>query len=221
MIERANNAAKKIREFRVPVYIVDQSDPDVLRDIFDRMNNYGKQLTRAEVFTALHEAEVGEKQPDDVGDLAGIADRVHARTGFGRLDEDSVFLAILARRGADVSREIRNEFTRERQEFPHEDMQLAQGRAEEALVRAIGYLQEEGEVPHFAFLPNRYLLILLVRYFAHFPDPDAATRRQLKRWLWRTAARGPEFFKGVLQVPSVRSPPGSSPEIRPPLWRTS
>lgn len=212
LIDRANNAAKAIREFRVPVYIVEQSDPDVLRDIFDRMNNYGKQLTRAEVFTALHEAEAGEKQPDDVGDLAGIADRVHARTGFGRLDEDSVFLAILARRGADVSREIRNEFTRERQEFAGETMQLAQVRAEEALVRAIVFLQEEGDVPHFAFLPNRYLLILLVRFFAHFPEPDAAMRRQLRRWLWRTAARGPEFFKGsstgALKTLAYRIVPG-------------
>lgn len=212
LIERANDAAKKIREFRVPVYIVEQSDPDVLRDIFDRMNNYGKQLTRAEVFTALHEAEAGEKQPEDIGDLAGIADRVHARTGFGRLDEDSVFLAILARRGADVSREIRNEFKRDNQEFPGETLQVAQERAEEALVRAILYLQEEGDVPHFAFLPNRYLLILLVRFFAHFPEPEGATRRQLRRWLWRTAARGPEFFKGsstgALRTLAYRIVPG-------------
>lgn len=196
VIERANGAAKAIREFRVPVYIVERSDPNILRDIFDRMNNYGKQLTRAEVFTALHEAEAGEKQPDQYGDFAEIAERVHARTGFGILDEDSIFLAILARRGADISREIRTEFSRDGQEFPGETAEMAQARAEDAIVRAIEFLQSDGDIPHFAMLPNRYLLIVLARFFAHFPDISAADRRQMRRWLWRTAARGPEFFKG-------------------------
>ena len=53
----ATHIAKVIRQYAIPAYIVKQQDEAVLRDIFDRMNNYGKRLTRAEVFSALHAGE--------------------------------------------------------------------------------------------------------------------------------------------------------------------
>jgi Fe2+ or Zn2+ uptake regulation protein len=34
--------------------VVEQQDEATVRDIFDRMNNSGKRLSRAEVFSALH-----------------------------------------------------------------------------------------------------------------------------------------------------------------------
>ncbi|MGB3612735.1 MAG: DUF262 domain-containing protein, partial [Elainellaceae cyanobacterium] len=39
--EEATRVAKAIREYSIPAYIVKQDSEDVLRDIFDRMNNYG------------------------------------------------------------------------------------------------------------------------------------------------------------------------------------
>lgn len=201
-LNRATAVAKAIRQFKVPVYIVDQDNEDVLRDIFDRMNNYGKQLTRAEIFSALHEAGTGERDQEDSGqELPVIAQAIHAATGFGVLDDATIFLAILSRRGWNVSRDIRREFGPQEalnpdQEFAGESPSDSRRGAQIALVRAVRFLQDDAYVPHMAFLPYRYLLVVLARFFAHFPDPSQATRRNLRRWYWRAAGRGPDFTKG-------------------------
>jgi hypothetical protein len=46
----ATGVAKAIREYRVPVYIVETTDESILRDIFDRLNTQGKPLKDSEVF---------------------------------------------------------------------------------------------------------------------------------------------------------------------------
>jgi hypothetical protein len=52
-VDQANEVTKILRQFPVPAYEVVHDEPRVLQDIFDRMNNYGKRLSRAEVFSAL------------------------------------------------------------------------------------------------------------------------------------------------------------------------
>lgn len=197
MVDQVNRVAKAIREYRVPVYIVDQSDPAVLRDIFDRMNNYGKKLTRAEVFSALHETGT-----DEVGthtgmtDLAEIAQELHAATGYGLVDENTILLASLARRSHYISRDIRNEFSTSVVEFPSETPKEAQLNTQNALIAAVNFLQADAHAPHFSFLPYRYLLVVLTRFFGHFESPSMATRRNLRRWLWRAASLGPDLTRG-------------------------
>ena len=187
---------KNLRQFSIPAYQVVQEDMETLQDIFDRMNNYGKRLSRAEIFSALNagsEADATSKL-----DLEQIADHVEDALGFGRLDADTVLRAILARRGADVQREIRIEFDDNRRtgvEFPNEGRDVAFEAGQDALFRAVQFLQSIG-VPHFALLPYRYLIVVLTRAFAHYPDPDPANLRLLGRWFWRAAVLGPEIFKG-------------------------
>ncbi len=202
LVGRANDVAKAIREYRVALYIVEKSDADVLRDIFDRMNNYGKQLSRAEIFSALHETGSGERtgagNPSDLGE---VSIDVHAATGYGVVDEDTVLLAMLARRGADISRDIRREFRTETsassdQEFSGESPEEARQQVTSAMISAIRFMQSDARVPHFAFLPYRYLLVVLTRFYSHFPAPSAASRRNLRRWFWRAASLGPELTKG-------------------------
>ncbi|HCF58546.1 MAG TPA: DUF262 domain-containing protein, partial [Myxococcales bacterium] len=60
-LDDASRVTKAIREFSIPAYVVEQQDEAILRDIFDRMNNYGRRLGRAEVFSALNP---GSPQPD-------------------------------------------------------------------------------------------------------------------------------------------------------------
>ncbi|MCU1409989.1 MAG: hypothetical protein JWR04_696 [Rhodoglobus sp.] len=199
LVSRANDVAKAIREYRVPLYVVENSDSEVLRDIFDRMNNYGKQLSRAEIFSALNDKTDEERTTgSSTTDLGSISADVHAATGYGVVDEGTILLAMLARRGADISRDIRREFTSDStdQEFRGESAEEARRNVTTALSSAIRFLQSEGMSPHFAFLPYRYLLVVLCRFYAHFPAPSAATRRTLRRWFWRAASRGPELTRG-------------------------
>lgn len=194
---RAFELAKHLRQFAIPAYQVVQDDTLVLRQIFDRMNNYGKRLSRAEIFSALNAGD--ESDAEYTLTIDQIADHVEDEFGFGRIDADTVLRAILARRGPDVHREIRFEFDDDNRrgdlEFRNEDRDSAFAAGEEALVRAVRFLQSIG-VPHVALLAYRYLLVVLTRVFAHHPEPDPANLRLLSRWYWRAAVLGPEIFKG-------------------------
>lgn len=196
-VVRANDIATRLRQFAVPSYVVHQADIHVLQDIFDRMNNFGKRLSRAEIFSALYAPD--EAADKDALTIGRVAERLDDETGFGRLDDDTVLRAILARRGPDVTREIRIEFDQDRRdqtEFPYEDRDVAFAVGEHALRKAIEFLRLTAGVPHFSFLPYRYLLVVLARFLGHFPDPDPRTLVLLRRWFWRAAVAGPELFKG-------------------------
>jgi len=193
--DRVSRVAKAIREFKIPAYVVVDQSEDVLRDIFDRMNNSGKRLSRAEVFSALHTAE--KKGKDAPFKLTDIAPNVAERTGFGPIDDDTILRAILARRGPDVMREVRAEFEGEKQrDVPNESAETAYRAGEAALVRAIEFLQTKASVPHFGFLPYRYLLVVLTRFFAHFPEPKPRNLGLMRRWFWRAALVGPSATRG-------------------------
>lgn len=194
---RVFELTKHLRQFSIPAYQVVQDDTLVLRDIFDRMNNYGKRLSRAEIFSALNAGR--ESDAEHTLTIAQIADHVDDQLGFGQVDADTVLRAILARRGPDVHREIRLEFDDDNRrgdlEFSNEGRDSAFVAGEDALVRAVRFLQSIG-VPHVALLAYRYLLVVLTRVFAHYPEPDPANLRLLGRWYWRAAVLGPEIFKG-------------------------
>ena len=194
----ARRVAKLLHQFKVPAYLVRQGDENTLTDIFDRMNNYGKRLSRAEIFSALFAGpEEGAAARLSIG---GIADSVALRTGFGKIDDDTVLAAILARRGPDPSREIRFEFDSERRrkasDFPDEDRDAAYAAGEEALVLAVDFLRNDAGVPHLSLLAYRALLVVLTRFFGHFPTPGERSRQLLRRVYWRVAVSGPAVFKG-------------------------
>ncbi|HSV64749.1 MAG TPA: DUF262 domain-containing protein [Mycobacteriales bacterium] len=203
-LDRATGITKSLRQYPVPAYQVAHDDASVLQDIFDRMNNYGKRLSRSEIFSALNAGE--ESRSDETLTFKRIAEHVEADLGFGVIDNDTVLKAVLARRGPDVMREIRNEFVEadrassggpvRRAEFPGEGRDEAYQAGEEALARAVAFLQERAGVPHVSMLPYRYLLVVLARLFAHHPEPDARNLQLLRRWYWRAAVAGPAHFKG-------------------------
>ncbi|HEU5026819.1 MAG TPA: DUF262 domain-containing protein [Spirillospora sp.] len=205
-VDHANEITQRLRQFPIPAYEVVHDDTKVLQDIFDRMNNYGKRLSRAEIFSALFAGDEGEK--DAALTFDKIAQNIDDDLGFGLIDNDTVLQSVLARRGPDTKREIRNEFGdqgglershhagRAIIEFPDEDRETAYRLAEEAIRRAVHFLQNEASVPHFSFLPYRHLLVVLTRLFAHHPEPDERSLRLLRRWFWRAAVVGPEAFKG-------------------------
>lgn len=192
--DEATRVAKLIRQFKVPAYVVTHDDEQVLRDIFDRMNNYGKRLSRAEVFSALHSVDSDVDRPRDFSE---IAEDIDARLGFGLIDDDTVLRAFLARRGADVTRDVRTEFdSGVRREFSGEAVEEAHRGAQKALERTVHFLQSQAGIPHFTFLPYRYLLVVLARLFAHHPEPSQRNLTLLRRWFWRAAMIGPAIAHG-------------------------
>jgi hypothetical protein len=105
---------------------------------------------------------------------------------------------VLARRGPNVERDVHHEFSeRGSRDFPGESKADAYRGGSAALGLAIEFLQEDAQVPHFAFLPYRYLLVVLTRFFAHHPTPEPRTRQLLRRFYWRAALVGPRLARGA------------------------
>lgn len=197
LIDEINTATTRLREFHVPAYEVRSEDSEALRHIYDRMNNTGKRLSRAEAFWGLFAPE--ETIADSRTSLTTLQEHVATSLEWGRIDDDTILRVFLARRGPDVTRDIHLEFDAERRpglDFPDETLETAHLKALDALERTVAFLRDEARVPHFTFLAYRYLLVVLARFFALFPEPDARNVELLRRWYWRAALAGPGVARG-------------------------
>ena len=181
--DRAFKLADRLRNYRIPSYAVTtevEGDMAPLREVFDRINTFGKRMNRAEVFQALTSSETRGAR-----DLRQFADDIASR-GFGTIAENTLVLCVLSVRGPDVLRDFRAEFA-------DGSSQLARtiDRADTALSRTITFLRDDAGVPHFDLVPYQHLLVTLVRFFALHENPTEWQRVLLRRWYWRAALHGP------------------------------
>lgn len=190
-LDEATRVAALLKQYKVPVYVVEQQDERVLRDIFDRMNTFGRRLSRAEVFDALRATSPGDR-------LVDVAERVDERTRFGRLEENTLLLCSLARKGRNLQRDFRAETPRSGDgELDAAATSKENAATEDALALAVSFLQSACHVPHVTFLPYAYLVVVLCRFFAHHPAPRARNLDLLRRFYWRAALAGPRIARGA------------------------
>ncbi|WKU04806.1 DUF262 domain-containing protein [Micromonospora sp. HUAS LYJ1] len=197
----ADQAAKAIREYQIPTYVVHAADESALLEIFTRMNTTGKRLTKSEVFQALHAGVVG----DQLASLHELG-QVPATLSFGTLDDRLALRCVLAYRGGDIFREdFRQEF--EPDSDPGETLREVAARLREAVT----FLREECAIPHIRLLPYSHVLPILVRFVRLHGVPTGRPATLLRRWVWRSAvagtrARGVSVADVRNQVTAVDSP---------------
>ena len=182
--ENIQEVAARLNRLSIPAIIMEEANEGTLREIFDRINSRGKRLNPAEIFDAIHGG------PDRGLTTSGIAMHVNEQTRFGRLDDKVVVQALLVRRHPDITRDLHNEFSPSRRNvsaFPEENKEEAYKETERALVSAIRFLQQIAGVPHMTFLPFRFQLLVLTRFFALFPEPHDRNLELISRWFWRTS----------------------------------
>jgi hypothetical protein len=68
-----------------------------------------------------------------------------------------------------------------------------------AMERSIQFLRYDAAIPHRRLLPYSVPLVALPVFFARDPSPDAGTRRQLTRWVWRGFVSGIHERKAPLR----------------------
>ncbi|WP_158862677.1 DUF262 domain-containing protein [Leifsonia sp. AG29] len=188
------DATAVLRDFKLPASVVSQADEQVLRDIFDRVNTAGRRLRGAEIFDAIHRA-TGQSSSEELS-IGAIADRIAAATTFGRLDDATIYQAVLVRRHPDITRDPHFEFDVERRsnsDYPGESREQGYRQAERALTATVDFLLGRAGVPHVTFVPYRFLILVLARYFALFPDPTPRNLELLSWWFWRAATRAPDL----------------------------
>lgn len=203
-LERADALSGALRDYRVPAYVVEHADDDLLREVFDRVNSAGKPITRAQVFHALFGGSSDGASPSTVVEAL-------RHEGFGDLNEQRVVQSLLAVRGGNVQRDFHDEFGAG--EEPAEWL----GIAERALVLAISFLRRH-HAPHLLLLPHTLPIPVLAAFFHLHPTPDPWNERLLSRWLWRGWVHGygrsgqtPALRKAVTTVHPVRGKPELAP----------
>lgn len=187
---RLQEAVARLSNAEIPATTMEDADEPVLREIFDRINNRGRRLNAAEVFDALHGG------PGKGLTIEGIRASIASQTSFGLLPDVVVVQALLVRRHTDITRDIHGEFSDSRRrvsDFPSESREEAYLATERALLEAVRFLQEEVGVPHWTFLPFRFQLLVLTRFFALFPGPYDRNLDLLARWFWRTSVAADEL----------------------------
>ena len=177
--ERAFTLADQLRNYHVPSYVV-EGDLAPLREVFDRINTFGKRMKRAEVFHALTSASTPGGR-----DMPYLADTIDS-WGFGAIAHNALLLCVLSVRGSDVLRDFRAEFA-------NDSARLAAviDDTEKAISRTITFLRDDATVPHLDLVPYQHLLVVLVRFFSLHKEPSEWERVLLRRWYWRAAVHGP------------------------------
>jgi hypothetical protein len=165
-----------LRDYKIPAYVVEHDDEDLLREVFDRVNSAGKRISRAQVFHALF---AGGTEPGSPASI--VASLEHE--GFGVLDAERVVQSLLAIRGGDVARDLHDEFE------PNEDRAIWYDDSEAALSRAIRFLRSRG-VQHLSLVPSTFPLPVLAAFYHLHPVPEPWHEELLARWMWRGWVHG-------------------------------
>jgi len=186
-LDLADALAGTLRDYKIPAYVVDHYDDQLLRDVFDRVNSAGKPISRAQVFHALFG---GDSEIESAGAIVGSL----RREGFGDLDDQRVIQSLLAIRGGNFARDLHDEFA------PNEDRAPWFDSTEQALAVAIRFIRGQG-VPHIQLMPSTFPLPVLAAFFFLHPDQDPWIQRLLARWLWRGWVHG---YGRSGQTPALR-----------------
>jgi hypothetical protein len=167
-------AAARIRQYRIPLYLLEAADERQLREIFVRTHHSRRSLSWTEVHDALF-AHRGA-HPSTLGDLAEELQRL----GMGRPDEAQILSCLSAFKGLDVTRNVAGHLRRDPEIFAS-----AVPDALPVLRSTLSFLRRSAEIPHLRLLPRSFPLFVLTRFFALFPAPAARTSTLLVRWTWR------------------------------------
>jgi uncharacterized protein DUF262 len=181
-------AGARLREYAIPLYLIETEDSNVAEEIFYRINQAGAPLEWTEVHKALFGG--ADSFPFTLTDLAvELAD-----VGMGRLDEDRLLTCLFALRGLDPTRSLAEHYRR--------DPEVLRGAVQAALPvlrRVLSFLRRDAGIPHLRLLPKSILLDVLTRFFLRFEDPSPRTRSLLARWFWRTLLGAGSFDDRTLR----------------------
>lgn len=189
---RIFEAGTRLREYSIPLYLIETEDPEVAKEIFYRTNNAGKRLKWEEV----HDALFGSAGPSP-STLQELSEEL-MRIGMGRLEENRLLTCLLAFHGQDPTQSLPEHYRRD----PNV-LRTSVLKALPALRGVLSFLRQDAGVPHLRLLPKTILLDVLTRFFALHEDPRARTRTLLARWFWRAALGGGAFEDRTLRRRSI------------------
>lgn len=190
--QRVFAAGTRLREYKVPLYLVETDDEEVLKEIFARINTTGKALKWPDVHDALYGHQ--GREPSTTRELADTLSEL----GMGRPTEQAVLKCLIAMRGLDPTRSIDDLRAKHPTAFA--------GAAAEALPvlrQVLSFLANHCEIPHLRLLPRGFVIELLTRFFRLHAEPGERTKTLLTRWVWRALVGRSKMDERTLQRRAV------------------
>lgn len=187
-------AGRRLREYQIPLYLIEAENPEVAREIYYRTNQSGKPLEWDEVHKALYG---GSKSSPST--LAELDDEL-AQVGMGSLGEKRLLTCLFGFRGLDPTRSLDEHYRND-----PEALRDAVQEALPALRQVLSFLRKDCRIPHLRLLPKSILLDVLTRFFALHPEPKPRTRTLLSRWFWRTVLGAGAFDERTLRRRGIKT----------------
>lgn len=167
-------AGARLREYPIPLYLIETGDAKVAEEIYYRVNQSGHPLQWTDVHKALFGGE--GRVPSTLEEL-GVE---LASVGMGKLEEKRLLTSLVALRGLDPTRTLGEHYDKDPLALSN-----AVSDALPVLRSVLSFLRSDAGIPHLRLLPKSILLDVLTRFFGLHKEPSPRTRILLSRWLWR------------------------------------
>ena len=184
-VNRAQQVARAIQGYRVPIVQFTTNNLSVAVESFSRLNKKGRSIGQDEMFSALTYEEKGFH-------LAGEIDKLQrsmVRSGFGEVDRTILLRAVLTAAGLDMYRTDWSRLGEQVKADTRQRLPDAVKEAERGLKEARTFLSELG-VLNARMLPYSMQLVALCSFFGRCHEPTAAQRKLLRCWFWSSSFAG-------------------------------
>ena len=184
----------RIREYPIPLYLIETRNEEAAQQIFYRTNQAGKPLKWPEVHKALFGGK--HTSPSNLEDLS----KELMAVGMGQLSEERLLTCLFGLRGLDPTRTPDEHYRR--------DPAVLRNAVQEALpvLRSVlSFLRRDAGIPHTRLLPKSILLDVLTRFFGLHPEPSPRVRALLSRWFWRIVLGAGAFNDRTLRRRGIKA----------------
>ncbi len=178
-IEIADNLVKAIRDYKIPVYLV-ESDENEVREIFQRLNDMGKSLEESDIFNAIVSGRE-ENNSDRIQDIQKIIEE----KGYGIPKDNTLLKSIYA-----ISDIPLGKTSIKKVKDPDTKNKIAELSKEIPNIydKVMTFLQKIADIDHILLLPYyNVTLIPLMKIFYHFPEPSNSLQEHISSWIWKAS----------------------------------
>lgn len=179
-IEIADNLVKAIRDYKIPVYLV-ESDENEVREIFQRLNDMGKSLEESDIFNAIVSGREDNKS-DRIQDIQEILEE----KGYGIPKDNTLLKSMYAINDIKLgttaiekvkkNEDTKNNFANLSKDIPN------------IYDKVMTFLQKFADIDHLLLLPYpNVTLIPLMKIFYHLPEPSDNLQKHISSWIWKAS----------------------------------
>jgi hypothetical protein len=194
-VGRIETVSAAMGAYRLPLVIFATESLRLIVESFTRVNRSGQSMGADEMFSALTYDAADDTEKFRLSKHIDAILSEIARIGFGEIERVTVLYIVLLLMDLDPFRTEWDQLAKDTQTSASAKLPRAIEAAKDGLLKAVGFLREEG-IWNRRLLPYSMQLVGLAGFFSKRTGPASeGQKRLLRRWLWLTAFS--EVFGGL------------------------